>query len=63
MKLMSGISLLKELNKLGNESTKIILLERDKISIGHHYIEDGFDDYIDKTKLNDEIGKKINTKY
>lgn len=63
MKLISGISLLKELNKLGNESTKIILLERDKISIGHHYIEDGFDDYIDKTKLNDEIGKKINTKY
>lgn len=63
MKLMSGISLLKELNKLGNESTKIILLERDKVSIGHHYIEDGFDDYIDKTKLNDEIDKKINTIY
>lgn len=63
MKLMSGILLLKELNKLGNESTKIILLERDKVSIGHHYIEDGFDDYIDKTILNDEIDKKINTIY
>ena len=59
MKLMSGISLLKELNKLGNNSRKIILLEKDKVSIGHHYIEDGFDDYIDKSKLSDEIDKKL----
>ena len=59
MKLMSGISLLKELNNLGNNSRKIVLLEKDKISIGHHYIEDGFDAYIDKNKLSDEIDKKL----
>ena len=59
MKLMSGISLLKELNKLGNNSRKIILLEKDKVSIGHYYIEDGFDAYIDKNKLSDEIDKKL----
>lgn len=59
MKLMSGISLLKELNKLGNNSRKIILLEKDKVSIGNHYIEDGFDAYIDKSRLKEEIDKKL----
>ena len=59
MKLMSGISLLKELNNLGNNSRKIVLLEKDKVSIGHHYIEDGFDVYIDKSKLREELDEKI----
>lgn len=59
MKLMSGISLLKELNILGNNSRKIVLLEKDKVSIGHHYIEDEFDDYIDKSRLIEELDNKI----
>lgn len=59
MKLMSGISLLDELKAMNNGSKKIVLLEKEKVSISHHYIEDGFDDYIDKSKLNDEIKKKI----
>ena len=60
MKLMSGISLLKELNNLKNKSKKIVLLEKEKVSIGHHYIEDGFDNYIDKSRLQEEIDNKIN---
>ena len=59
MKLMSGISLLKELNKLGSNSRKIVLLEKNKVSIGHYYIEDGFDAYIDKSKLIEELEKKL----
>lgn len=58
MKLMSGINLLKELNNLDNKSKKIILLEKDKISIANHYIKDGFDDYIDKSDLESEIKNK-----
>ena len=60
MKLMSGISLLDELKAMNNNSKKIVLLEKEKVSIGHHYIDDGFDDFIDKSKLIDEIKKKIN---
>lgn len=60
MKLMSGISLLRKLNNLKNKSKKIVLLEKEKVSIGHHYIEDGFDDYIDKSRLQEEINNKIN---
>lgn len=59
MKLMSGISLLKKLKTMNNNSKKIVLLEKEKVSIGHHYIEDGFDDFIDKSKLEDELEKKI----
>lgn len=59
MKLMSGMSLLKELNILGNDSKKIVLLEKEKVSIGHHYIKDGFDNFIDKSNLKDEIDRKI----
>lgn len=59
MKLTSGISLLKELNILGNDSKKIVLLEKEKVSIGHHYIKDGFDNFIDKSNLKDEIDRKI----
>lgn len=59
MKLTSGISLLKELNILGNDSKRIVLLEKEKVSIGHHYIKDGFDNFIDKSNLKDEIDRKI----
>lgn len=59
MKLMSGISLLKKLKTMNNNSKKIVLIEKEKVSIGHHYIEDGFDDFIDKSKLEDELEKKI----
>lgn len=58
MTLMNGLPLLKELKKLENESRKIILLEQDKQFIGHHYIKEGFNDYIDKSRLLEELEKK-----
>lgn len=59
MTLMSGISILKELKALKNASKKIVLLKEDKLFISKHYLKDGFDDFIDKRKLLDELGKKI----
>lgn len=58
MKLMSGISLLNKLIELNNKSKKIVLLEKNKVSISHHYIKDGFDDYIDKSELLKELENK-----
>ena len=61
MSLMSGISVLEELKKLKNRSKKIVMLEKDKLFIAKHYVQDGFDDFIDKTKLVEEIKKKFNS--
>jgi len=58
MKFMSGFSLLQKLKDLDNKSKKIILLEKDKVSLAHHYIKDGFDNYIDKSKLQSELNSK-----
>jgi len=58
MKLMSGMSLLNRLIELDNKSKKIVLLEKNKVSISHHYIKDGFDDYIDKSELFKELENK-----
>ncbi len=59
MPLMNGINVLQEMNKLKDKSKKIVLLGRDKLFIAKHYIEDGFDDFIDKEKLIKEIEEKI----
>lgn len=58
MNVMNGITLINELNVLKNKSKKIILLEEDKLFIEHHYIEEGFDDYIDKSNIFEELNKK-----
>ena len=59
MPLMNGINVLDELVKLKNKSKKIVLLEKDKLFIAHHYVEDGFNNYIDKTNLVKELDEKI----
>ncbi len=59
MPLMNGINVLEELVKLKNKSKKIVLLEKDKLFIAEHYVKDGFDNYIDKTNLKEELDKKI----
>ena len=59
MPLMHGINVVKEINKLKNKSKEIVLLNKDKLFIAKHYLEDGFDDYIDKSDLIEEIKKKL----
>ncbi len=59
MSLMNGINVLYELNKLQNKSKKIVLLGKDKLFMAKHYLQDGFDKYIDKSNLNKEIKEKI----
>ena len=59
MKMMNGISLLQKLKELNNKSKKIVLLEKEKLFISKHYIEDGFDDYINKDKFYDDVIKKL----
>ena len=49
MPLMNGINVLDELVKLKNKSKKIVLLEKDKLFIAHHYVKDGFNNYIDNS--------------
>lgn len=58
MPIMNGLTLLKELNELGNNSKKIVLLEKGKSFIGNHYIKEGFDNYIDKNNLLEELESK-----
>jgi len=59
MPLMNGINVVQEINKLKNKSKEIVLLNKDKLFIAKHYLKDGFDDYIDKTNLIEEINKKL----
>ena len=59
MPLMNGITVLEELNKIDDKSKKIVLLEKDKLFIAKQYMKDGFDDYIDKSDLINELDKKI----
>lgn len=59
MPLMNGINVLEKLKELKNKSKMIVLLGKDKLFIADHYVEDGFDDFIDKTKLFDEIKEKF----
>ena len=57
----SGIDVLKELQKNKITIPKIIMLDKSKEFIAEHYIEDGFNDYIIKEDVDEQL-KKI-TKY
>jgi len=59
MEIMNGIKLIEEMKKLNVEGKKLVLLNKDKIFIGHHYIKEGFDEFIDKSKLEEEIKNKL----
>ena len=59
MSIMNGIEIVEQLNKLNNKSKKIVLLNEDKLFIADHYLEDGFDDFIDKTNLLEELNNKL----
>ncbi len=56
---LNGINVLEKIKLLDKKSKKIVLLEKDKLTIAKHYIEDGFDNFIDKTKLIEELKQKI----
>ena len=58
MKTMNGLKIIKELKNMDNSSKKMIMLEKDKVFIGHHFVEEGFDDFIDKSNFLEEIIKK-----
>lgn len=59
MNVISGFDLIKELIKLKNSSKKMVLLEKDKLFISHHYLEEGFDNYIDKSNFANEFINKL----
>ena len=59
MSIMNGIEIVEKLNELNNKSKKIVLLNEDKLFIADHYLEDGFDDFIDKTNLLEELNNKL----
>ena len=59
MPLMNGINVVEEINKVKNKSKEIVLLNPDKLFIAKHYLNDGFDDYIDKSQLIEEINRKF----
>ena len=59
MPLMNGINVVEEINKIRNKSKEIVLLNKDKLFIAKHYLQDGFDDYIDKSNLIEEINNKF----
>lgn len=54
---MSGITVLKDLTKLKNQSRKVVILNKEKMFISSHYIEDGFDDYINRETLFKELDR------
>lgn len=60
MTLMSGFSVLEELNKLKNNSKKVVMLGSKKMFIAKHYIKDGFDATVDKEKMQTELIKTLN---
>jgi len=59
MEIMNGIKLVEEMKKLNVEGKKLVLLNKDKIFIGHHYIKEGFDEFIDKSKIEEELKNKL----
>ncbi len=61
MKEMSGMATLQEFKKLKGFNTPVItVLGKNKENIKHHYLEDGFADYILADKLEDELIRIIN---
>lgn len=59
MTLMNGVTILQKLKELKNNSKKIVMLSKEKMFISKHYLKDGFDDFIDKSKLQEELDKKV----
>lgn len=56
MKVKSGINTLYEVQKLENFNIPcVVMLKEDKLKIKQVYLEDGFSDYVDKTKLREEL--------
>ncbi len=61
MKEMSGMATLQEFKKLKGFDTPVItVLGKNKENIKHHYLEDGFADYILADNLEDELIRIIN---
>jgi len=59
MSSMNGINVLEEIIKLNNKSRKIVLLNDDKLFIAKHYLKDGFDDYMKKSDIINELNEKM----
>lgn len=60
MKPTNAINVLDELKKIEDLNSKIIvLLNEKKLSIGKHYLEEGFDDFVNKAKLDVEIKRIV----
>ena len=55
----SGIDVLKQIKKIDEKIPVIVLLKESKKFISEHYIEDGFNEFIIKEKLDDQL-KNIN---
>ena len=56
----TGLNTLQELQKINKFKTPvIIMLDKNKEAIKHHYINDGFKDYILKSDLNKELDRII----
>ena len=59
MKEVSGLSTLKEMQKIkGFSSPCIVMLNESKKGLAKHYIEDGFSDYIINEDI-DSLNKKL----
>jgi len=54
--IKSGLTTLRELKEIDNFKTPVVvMLEENKEFIKEHYINDGFDDYILKNNINEEV--------
>lgn len=60
MKPISGLSTLNKLREYDINIPMVIMLDSGKEHIKHHYIKDGFVDYILKDDLNNEVTRIIN---
>ena len=63
MKILTGINTFQKLKDIDNfKIPVVIILDKSKESIKHHYIEEGFSDYLLKEDIDNEI-KRIISKY
>ena len=61
MNSVNAINIMQELKENKKFKTPIIvMLEESKLSISKHYVEEGFTDYIDKSKLEAEMKRVVN---
>lgn len=59
LKNESGIEVLNQIKKINNTTPIIVIIKQNKEFMAHHYIEDGFDEYIIEENIEKDI-KKIN---